>query len=157
MHKADIDRLEFILTNPMEIKRRLKLKELELEHNASEEIPFSALNNDLQDPRTIRSGGVSSNVETLAIKRSDNLEYKTLSKMINGIEELERTLDGYEKIVYDYRYRRIDLGTFEWDHIAMKLTDQYCEEGKTFGRTTTLKVRDKMLRRFGDIIGHVFM
>lgn len=157
MHKADIDRLEFILSHPLEIRKRLKLKELELEHNESEEIPLSALNNDLQDPRTIRSGGVSSNVESLAIKRSDNLEYQTLSKMVVGREEFQRSLDGYERIIYDYRYRRVDLGTFEWEHIAMKLTDEYCKEGKTFGKTTTLKIRDKMLKRFGDIIGHVFI
>ena len=70
MHKADIERLEDMLTNQEKYKKLLRFREMELQDTAKETIPASKQDNDLQDPRTIRASSNASSVEsTVTIDR----------------------------------------------------------------------------------------
>ena len=55
MHKADIEKLESMLTNQEKYKKLLRFREMELQDTVKETIPASKQDNDLQDPRTIRA------------------------------------------------------------------------------------------------------
>ena len=63
MHKADIEKLEDILTNQNKYKQYLKLREIELSYTPEEKLPKDKMKSDKQDPRTIKAGSNVSTVE----------------------------------------------------------------------------------------------
>lgn len=158
MHKADIEKLEDILTNQNKYKQFLKLREIELEYSYSEELPEAAEQSDMQDPRTIRTeGGNVSTVERKVEKRSNDLEYQTLYAIVHNTPKFINTLNQYERIIYNYRYSKKDIMIYEWDEIACELDKLANVEDKSIGRTKALRMRDAMLIRLSEYIGYTLM
>lgn len=157
MHKADIERLEDMLINQEKYKKLLRFREMELEDTVKETIPESKQNNDIQDPRTIRAASNTSTVETLVTKRHNDLQYQTLYSIVCNTPKFVKSLSGYEKIIYDYRYREADIGVYEWEDITTLLDGKAFEHNKSFSKSTTLRLRNRMLERYADKIGYTFM
>lgn len=157
MHKSDIDKLEDMLINQDKYKKQLRYREMELEDTVKETIPESHQQNDLQDPRTIRAGSNTSSVETTVIKRHNDLQYQTLYSIVHNTPKFVDSLSGYERIIYDYRYRELDIGIYEWEDITILLDGKAFEHNKSFSKSTTLRLRNRMLERYADKIGYTTM
>lgn len=161
MHKADIERLEDMLTNQNKYKQYLKLREIELEHSQSEELPKHIKENKnldgIQDPRTIREGSNVSTVEMTVEKLSGDIEYQTLYSIVINTPKFIDTMNEYEQIIYDYRYSGKDIMTYEWEEITEELDALAMKNGKSFSKSTTLRLRGKMLKRLAKYIGYTFM
>lgn len=157
MHKADIERLEDMLINQEKYKKLLRFREMELEDTVKETIPESRQNNDIQDPRTIRAGSNTSTVEMTTIKRQSDLQYQTLYSIVCNTPKFVNSLSGYEKIIYEYRYREKDIALYEWEEITALLDEKAFEHNKSFSKSTTLRLRNRMLERYADKIGYTFM
>lgn len=156
MHKSDIDRLEGILENYDEYIKMLQLRRIELEYKEDEPLG-KVINPDAQDQRTIKAGGTSSPVEDKVIKLHDDLKYQTLYSIVMNTPKFVDSLNKYERIIYDYRYKQIDLSIYEWEDIAMRLTQEAAVEGRSFSKSTTLRLRNQMLERLAKQINHVMM
>lgn len=158
MHKADIEKLEDILTNQNKYKQFLKLREIELEYSYSEALPEAAEKSDLQDPRTIRTeGSNTSTVERKVEKRINDVEYQTLYAIVHHTPKFLNTLSQYERMIYDYRYRKKDIMIYEWEEIACELDKLASAENKSIGKTKALRMRNAMLIRLSDYIGYTMM
>lgn len=157
MHKADIERLEDMLINQEKYKKLLRFREMELEDTVKETIPESKQNNDIQDPRTIRAGSNTSTVEMTVFKRSNDVEYQTLYSIVCNTPKFINTLNQYEYLIYQHRYCEVDLSVYEWEDIAMALTGAACKDNKSFSKSTTLRLRNKMLERLAKYIGYTMM
>lgn len=157
MHKADIERLEDMLINQEKYKKLLRFREMELEDTIKETIPKNKQDNDIQDPRTIRAGSNTSTVETTTIKRQSDLQYQTLYSIVCNTPKFVNSLSGYEKIIYEYRYREKDIALYEWEEITALLDEKAFEHNKSFSKSTTLRLRNRMLERYADKIGYTFM
>lgn len=157
MHKADIERLEDFLINQEKYKKLLRFREMELQDKAGETVPEYLQDNDIQDPTTIKAGGVVSTVELGVIKKHSDLQYQSLYSIVCNTPKFINSMNDYERAIYEYRYREIDLSVYEWEDIAMKLTDLGCDSDKSFSKSTTLRLRNKMLERLADYIEIVLM
>lgn len=157
MHRADIAYLEDMLKNQEKWRKKLRTKETDLEYSVKEDIAKSDLNRIGQDPRTISGNLNSSVVENLAIKRADDVEYMILKSIVNKTRNFVDGLDDYERIIYDYRYREKDLSIYEWEDIAMKLTQECAGKNRAFSKSTTLRLRERMLLRFANYVGIVLI
>src|SRR5699024_1181707 len=157
MHKADIERLEDMLINQEKYKKLLRFREMEIEDTVKETIPESKQNNDIQDPRTIRASSNTSTVETTTIKRQSDLQYQTLYSVVCNTPKFVNSLSGYEKIIDEYRYREKDIALYEWEEITALLDEKAFEHNKSFSKSTTLRLRNRMLERYADKIGYTMM
>ena len=157
MHKSDIDKLEDMLINQEKYKKQLRYREMELQDTVKETIPASHQNNDLQDPRTIRAGSNTSSVETTVIKLHEDLQYQTLYSIVCNTPKFVGSLSRYERIIYDYRYREVELSTYEWEDITVLLDEEAAKHNKSFSKSTTLRLRNRMLERYADKIGYTMM
>ena len=157
MHKSDIDKLEDMLINQEKYKKQLRYREMELQDTVKEEIPTSHQNNDLQDPRTIRAGNNTSSVESTVTKLHDDLQYQTLYSIVCNTPKFVGTLSRYERIIYDYRYRESDLSIYEWEDITTLLDEEAAKHNKSFSKSTTLRLRNRMLERYAEKIGYTMM
>ena len=157
MHKSDIDKLEDMLINQEKYKKQLRYREMELQDTVKETIPASHQNNDLQDPRTIRAGNNTSSVESAVAKLHNDLQYQTLYSIVCNTPKFIDSLSGYERIIYDYRYREKDIALYEWEDITALLDEKAFEHNKSFSKSTTLRLRNRMLERYADKIGYTMM
>lgn len=158
MHKADIDKLEDILTNQNKYRQLLRLRAMTLEDNAQEEFnDKQVVNPNAQDPRTIRASNNTSVVERTITKRDSDLEYQTLYSIVYNTPKFIESLNKYEVYVYNHRYQEADLSVYEWEDIAMGLTDIASKDGKSFSKSTTLRLRNKMLVNLAERIGYTLM
>lgn len=157
MHKADIERLEDMLINQEKYKKQLRFREMELEDTVKETIPASKQNNDLQDPRTIRAGSNTSSVESTVLKHHNDLQYQTLYSIVHNTPKYVDSLSRYERIIYGYRYREIELSIYEWEDIATLLDGEAAKHNKSFSKSTTLRLRNRMLERYAEKIGYTMM
>lgn len=157
MHKADIEKLESMLTNQEKYKKLLRFREMELKDTVKETIPESQLNTDLQDPRTIRASSNTSSVESTVAKLHNDLQYQTLYSIVCNTPKFVNSLSRYEKIIYDYRYREVELSTYEWEDITVLLDEEAAKHNKSFSKSTTLRLRNRMLERYADKIGYTMM
>ncbi len=157
MHKADIEKLENMLVNQEKYKKLLCFREMELKDTIKETIPSSKQNNDLQDPRTIRAQNNTSSVETEVIKHHTDLQYQTLYSIVHNTPKYVESLSRYERIIYDYRYRECDLSIYEWEDITVLLDQEAAKHNKSFSKSTTLRLRNRMLERYADKIGYTMM
>ena len=157
MHKADIERLEDMLINQEKYKKLLRFREMELEDTISETIPTSKQENDLQDPRTIRASSNTSSVESIVEKQHNDLRYQTLYSIVCNTPKFVNTLSRYERIIYDYRYRETDLSVYEWEDLTVLLDEEAAKHNKSFSKSTTLRLRNRMLERYADKIGYTMM
>ncbi len=156
MHKSDIDRLEDILSNPNKYKQYLKLREFELEYKEPEP-DGKVIHPDAQDQRTIKANGTVSTVEKNVISKMNDVQYQTLYSIVTNAPKFVDSLNKYERVIYKYRYCEEDLSVYEWEDIAMKLTNMTSEDDKSFSKSTTLRLRNKMLERLADYVGHTLM
>ena len=157
MHKADIEKLESMLTNQEKYKKLLRFREMELQDTVKETIPASKQNNELQDPRTIRVSSNTSSVESIVAKLHNDLQYQTLYSIVCNTPKFVNSLSRYEKIIYDYRYREVELSTYEWEDITVLLDEEAAKHNKSFSKSTTLRLRNRMLERYADEIGYTMM
>ena len=157
MHKSDIDKLEDMLINQEKYKKLLRFREMELQDTVKETIPASHQNNDLQDPRTIRAGNNTSSVESTVTKLHNDLQYQTLYSIVCNTPKFVSSLSRYEKIIYDYRYREVELSTYEWEDITVLLDEEAAKHNKSFSKSTTLRLRNRMLERYAEKIGYTMM
>lgn len=157
MHKSDIEKLEDFLINQEKYKKLLRLREMELQDTISETIPASKQENDLQDPRTIRASSNTSSVEAIVEKQHNDLRYQTLYSIVCNTPKFVNTLSRYERIIYDYRYREADLSIYEWEDLTVLLDEEAAKHNKSFSKSTTLRLRNRMLERYADKIGYTFM
>lgn len=157
MHKADIEKLESMLTNQEKYKKLLRFREMELQDTVKETIPASKQDNDLQDPRTIRASGNTSSVESTVGKLHNDLQYQTLYSIVCNTPKFVNSLSRYEKIIYDYRYREVELSTYEWEDITVLLDEEAAKHNKSFSKSTTLRLRNRMLERYAEKIGYTMM
>ena len=157
MHKADIERLEDMLTNQEKYKKLLRFREMELKDTVKEIIPASKQENDLQDPRTIKANNNTSSVENTVIKLNNDLQYQTLYSIVCNTPKFVNSLSRYERIIYDYRYRESDLSTYEWEDITTMLDQEAAKHNKSFSKSTTLRLRNRMLERYSEKIGYTMM
>ena len=157
MHKADIEKLESMLTNQEKYKKLLRFREMELQDTIKETIPVSKQDNDLQDPRTIRADSNTSSVESVVTKLHNDLQYQTLYSIVCNTPKFVNSLSRYEKIIYDYRYREVELSTYEWEDITVLLDEEAAKHNKSFSKSTTLRLRNRMLERYADKIGYTMM
>ena len=157
MHKSDIDKLEDMLVNQEKYKKLLRFREMELQDTIKETIPSSRQNNDLQDPRTIRAQSNTSSVEAEVIKHHTDLQYQTLYSIVCNTPKFVNSLSRYERIIYDYRYRESDLSIYEWEDITVLLDEEAAKHNKSFSKSTTLRLRNRMLERYADKIGYTTM
>ena len=157
MHKSDIDKLEDMLINQEKYKKQLRYREMELQDTVKETIPASHQNNDLQDPRTIRASNNTSSVESTVTKLHNDLQYQTLYSIVCNTPKFIDSLSGYERIIYEYRYREKDIALYEWEDITALLDEKAFEHNKSFSKSTTLRLRNRMLERFADKIGYTMM
>ena len=157
MHKSDIDKLEDMLINQEKYKKQLRYREMELQDTVKETILASHQNNDLQDPRTIRAGNNTSSVESTVTKLHNDLQYQTLYSIVCNTPKFVGSLSRYEKIIYDYRYREVELSTYEWEDITVLLDEEAAKHNKSFSKSTTLRLRNRMLERYADKIGYTMM
>ena len=157
MHKADIEKLESMLTNQEKYKKLLRLREMELQDTVKETIPASKQDNHLQDPRTIRASSNTSSVESSVTKLHNDLQYQTLYSIVCNTPKYIDSLSRYERIIYDYRYRESDLSIYEWEDITMLLDEEASKHNKSFSKSTTLRLRNRMLERYADKIGYTMM
>ena len=157
MHKSDIDKLEDMLINQEKYKKLLRFREMELQDTVKETIPASHQNNDLQDPRTIRAGNNTSSVESTVTKLHNDLQYQTLYSIVRNTPKFVSSLSRYEKIIYDYRYREVELSTYEWEDITVLLDEEAAKHNKSFSKSTTLRLRNRMLERYAEKIGYTMM
>ena len=157
MHKADIEKLESMLTNQEKYKKLLRLREMELQDTVKETIPASKQENQLQDPRTIRASSNTSSVESAVAKLHNDLQYQTLYSIVCNTPKFVNSLSRYERIIYDYRYREVELSTYEWEDITVLLDEEASKHNKSFSKSTTLRLRNRMLERYADKIGYTMM
>ena len=157
MHKADIERLEDMLINQEKYKKLLRFREMELQDTVKETISASHQNNDLQDPRTIRASNNTSSVESTVTKLHNDLQYQTLYSIVCNTPKFVGSLSRYERIIYDYRYREVELSTYEWEDITVLLDGEAAKHNKSFSKSTTLRLRNRMLERYADKIGYTMM
>lgn len=157
MHKADIERLEDMLTNQEKYKKLLRFREMELQDTVKETIPASKQDNDLQDPRTIRASSNTSSVESAVTKMHNDLQYQTLYSIVCNTPKFVDSLSGYERIIYEYRYREKDIALYEWEEITALLDEKAFEHNKSFSKSTTLRLRNRMLERYAEEIGYTMM
>ena len=157
MHKADIERLEDMLINQEKYKKLLRFREMELQDTVKETISASHQNNDLQDPRTIRARNNTSSVESTVTKLHNDLQYQTLYSIVCNTPKFVGSLSRYERIIYDYRYREVELSTYEWEDITVLLDEEAAKHNKSFSKSTTLRLRNRMLERYADKIGYTMM
>ena len=160
MHKSDIERLEDMLINQDKYKQQLRLREMELEDTVKETIPASHQNNELQDPRTIRAGSNTSSVESKVLKCHNDLRYQTLYSIVHNTPKFISGLTAYERIIYDYRYKKINPIITEWDDIAELVEKEAMKRENpdvTVGRTKTLNIRVTMLKKMAEYIGYTLM
>lgn len=157
MHKADIEKLESMLTNQEKYKKLLRFREMELQDTVKETIPASKQNNELQDPRTIRASSNTSSVESAVTKLHNDLQYQTLYSIVCNTPKFVNSLSRYEKIIYDYRYRAIDETIHEWEDITVLLDQEAAKHNKSFSKSTTLRLRNRMLERYAEKIGYTMM
>lgn len=161
MHKADIEKLEDILTNQNKYKQYLQLRQMELEYSTSEELPKHVKENkhldDIQDPRTIRSGSNVSTVEVTVEKLFSDIEYQTLYSIVTNTPKFINSMNEYERIIYEYRYNSKDIMVYEWEEITEELDCLAMKKGKSFSKSTTLRLRGKMLKRLAKYVGYTFM
>ena len=161
MQKADIDKLEDILSNQNKYRQYMQLRKMELEYSESEDLPKHVKENkmldDVQDPRTIRSGSNVSTVEVKVEKLSGDIEYQTLYSIVNNTPKFIDSMNEYERIIYDYRYNGKDIMIYEWEEITDELDSLAMQHGKSFSKSTTLRLRNKMLKRLAKYIGYTFM
>ena len=157
MHKADIERLEDMLTNQEKYKKLLRFREMELQDTAKETIPASEQDNHLQDPRTIRASNNISSVESTVTMLHNDLQYQTLYSIVCNTPKFVNSLSRYERIIYDYRYRESDLSIYEWEDITVLLDEEAAKHNKSFSKSTTLRLRNRMLERYADKIGYTTM
>ena len=161
MHKADIEKLEDILTNQNKYKQFLQLRKMELEYNSSEELPEHVTENklleDIQDPRTIRSSSNTSTVEVTVAKLSTDIEYQTLYSIVTNTPKFINSMNEYEQVIYNYRYDGKDIMVYEWEEITDELDKLAMKHGKSFSKSTTLRLRNRMLKRLAKHIGYTFM
>ena len=156
MHKSDIDKLEDILTNFKKYEQQLQLRKFELEYKEDEPVG-KVVNEDAQDQRTIKSGGTTSVVENTVIKLHDDLKYRTLYSIVMNTPKFIQTLNEYERIIYEYRYKQKDLSVYEWDDIAIQISCVASKDNRSFSKSTTLRLRNQMLERLAKQINHVMM
>lgn len=157
MHKSDIEKLEDMLTNQEKYKKLLRFREMELQDTVKETIPASKQDNHLQDPRTIRASSNTSSVESTVAKLHNDLQYQTLYSIVCNTPKFVNSLSRYEKIIYDYRYRAIDETIHEWEDITTLLDEEAAKHNKSFSKSTTLRLRNRMLERYADKIGYTMM
>ena len=157
MHKADIERLEDMLINQEKYKKLLRFREMELQDTVKETISASHQNNDLQDPRTIRASNNTSSVESTVTKLHNDLQYQTLYSIVCNTPKFVGSLSRYERIIYDYRYREVELSTYEWEDITVLLDEEAAKHNKSFSKSTTLRLRNRMLERYAERIGCTMM
>ena len=157
MHKADIERLEDMLTNQEKYKKMLRFREMELQDTVKEVIPASKQENDLQDPRTIKASNNTSSVESAVTMLHNDLQYQTLYSITCNTPKFVNALSRYERIIYDYRYRESDLSTYEWEDITTMLDQEAAKHNKSFSKSTTLRLRNRMLERYAEKIGYTMM
>ena len=157
MHKADIERLEDMLINQEKYKKLLRFREMELQDTVKETISASHQNNDLQDPRTIRASNNTSSVESTVTKLHNDLQYQTLYSIVCNTPKFVGSLSRYERIIYDYRYREVELSTYEWEDITVLLDEEAAKHNKSFSKSTTLRLRNRMLERYAERIGYTMM
>src|SRR5699024_9730730 len=67
------------------------------------------------------------------------------------------SLSRYEKIIYDYRYREVELSTYEWEDITTMLDQEAAKHNKSFSKSTTLRLRNRMLEQYAEKIGYTMM
>lgn len=157
MHKSDIEKLEDMLTNQEKYKKLLRFREMELQDTVQETIPASKQDNDLQDPRTIRASSNTSSVESAVTKLHNDLQYQTLYSIVCNTPKFVGALSRYERIIYEYRYRAIDETIHEWEDITVLLDEEAAKHNKSFSKSTTLRLRNRMLERYADKIGYTMM
>ena len=157
MHKSDIDKLEDMLINQEKYKKMLRFREMELQDTVKETIPASKQGNDLQDPRTIKASSNTSSVESTVIKLHEDLQYQTLYSIVCNTPKFVGSLSRYERIIYDYRYREVELSTYEWEDITVLLDEEAAKHNKSFSKSTTLRLRNRMLERYAEKIGYTMM
>lgn len=157
MQKADIEKLESMLTNQEKYKKLLRFREMELQDTVKETIPASKQNNELQDPRTIRASSNTSSVESTVTKLHNDLQYQTLYSIVCNTPKFVNSLSRYEKIIYDYRYKEVELSTYEWEDITVLLDEEAAKHNKSFSKSTTLRLRNRMLERYAEKIGYTMM
>ena len=157
MHKADIEKLEDILTNQNKYKQYLKLREIELSYTPEEKLPKDKMKSDKQDPRTIRSGSNVSTVERTVGHLHNDIEYQMLYSIVCNTPKFINTLNEYEQTIYDYRYKKIDFMIYEWEEIAHVLDKLAQKDEQTVGKTKTLRIRNGMLKRLAEQIGYTLM
>src|SRR5699024_8541840 len=109
MHKADIEKLESMLTNQERYKKLLRFREMESQETVKETMTASKENSELQDPRTIRESSNISSVESTVTMLHSDLQYQTLYSIVCNTPKFVNSLSRYERIIYDYRYRESDL------------------------------------------------
>lgn len=157
MHKSDIEKLEDMLTNQEKYKKLLRFREMELQDTVKETIPASKQNNELQDPRTIRASSNTSSVESAVTKLHNDLQYQTLYSIVCNTPKYVDSLSRYERIIYDYRYRESDLSIYEWEDLTVLLDEEAAKHNKSFSKSTTLRLRNRMLERYAEKIGYTMM
>lgn len=154
MHSADVSKLEELLTNPEKYRQRLMLRQIELEQVAQGDVDEKCVvDKNAQDPNTIKSGGVTSTVERTVVKRESDLEYQMLYSIVYNTPKFICTLDKLEKVIMDYKYKRIDLTRTDWRDIA-ELMERTADDGSTIGKTKALDIRNRMLKRYAEYIGY---
>lgn len=154
MHNADVSKLEELLMNPEKYRQRLMLRKIELEQVDQSEVDEKCVvDKNAQDPKTIKSGGVTSTVERTVVKRESDLEYQMLYSIVHNTPKFISTLDKLEQVIMDYKYKRIDLTRTDWRDIA-ELMETVADDGSTIGRTKALDIRNRMLKRYAEYIGY---
>ena len=153
MQKHYIDLLEDMLTNQEKYKKQLRFREMELEDTLKEIIPESQLNTDLQHPGTIRASSNTSSVESKVLKCHDDTQYQLLYSVVHNTPRFIRSMTKLEVIIYEYKYRDKDITVNQWEHVAALLDAEVRGKDRSIGKTTTLKIRNKMLQRYADYIG----
>ena len=157
MHKADIEKLEDILTNQNKYKQYLKLREIELSYTPEEKLPKNKMKSDKQDPRTIKAGSNISTVERTVEHLHNDIEYQMLYSIVCNTPKFVNTLNEYEKVIYDYRYKKVDFMIYEWEEIAHVLDNLAQKDEQTVGKTKALRIRNGMLKRLAEKIGYTLM
>src|SRR5699024_8008795 len=102
--------------------------------------------------QTIRSSSNTSSVEYIVEKQHNDLRYQTLYSIVCNTSKFVNTLSRYERIIYDYRYREADLSVYEWEDLTVLLDEEAAKHNKSFSKSTTLRLRNRMLERYADKI-----
>ena len=105
-----------------ELATRIEIRKLELAYP-------SQIKNEAND-RVSESGGVGSPTEQVVIKRVMDLKLATLERRMKCIEKFLTNLEGSDRVILEYRYRR----QYRWFKIAqlVSMSKATCHPVRSF-------------------------